>query len=338
MESKASMEPVRCAVIGYGPACNMGRGHCQDIQATEGLEIAAVCDVDPNRTAEAAKDFSGIETYNDVSQMLKKANIGLAVVVTPHNTHADLAIQCLKAGKHVIVEKPMCLTVAEATAMIETAKQSKRMLTVYQNRRHDGDFLAMKEVIGKGLIGEVFHVETGGCGYGHPGHSWRSNKQVSGGAFYDWGAHLVDWVLHLVQGKVVGVTGFFHKRVWHDVTNEDQVHAVIRFESGAVADVQISNIARVGKPRWRILGTKGAILDQGGGSFKVNTEVEGIPVEMEVKYKQSDWKPYYRNIAGHLLRGEPLDVTPESARRVIAIAETAEKSAKTGETVAAPYE
>ena len=332
---------IRCGVVGYGPAFNMGKAHCDWIRSTEGLSLVAVCDIDPKRTAVAKKDFPWIEAYNHIDEMLSYADIDLVTIVTPHNTHAELAMKCLKARRHVIVEKPMCLTAEEATSMIEEAKRFKVMLTVFHNRRYDGDFLAIKEVIDKGLIGQVFHVEVFGGGYGHPGYWWRSDKKVSGGAFYDWGAHLLDWLLNLIPGKVVGVNGFFHKLVWMDVSNEDQVEALIRFESGAVANVQLSNIARVGKPRWRILGTKGGIIDPspaGPGKFKVVTEVEGIPVEMEVRYKSTDYSPYYRNIVNHLLYGEELKVKPEEARRVVAIMEAAEKSSKSGKTEAVPYE
>jgi len=244
----------------------------------------------------------------------------------------------LRAGKHVVVEKPMCLTVEEATEMIEAAKRSGVTLTVFHNRRHDGDYMAIKEVIAKGLLGEIFHIEAYMGGYGHPGTWWRSNKEISGGLFYDWGAHIVDWTLNFYEGRrIQSVTGFFHKRVWMDVTNEDQVQALIRFDDGAVADIQMSNIARVGKPRWRILGTKGAITDEWKGSFRVYTEVQGYPAEMEIQYKKSTWEEWYPNLAKHLLDGAPLEVTPESSRRVIEVISYAEKSAKSGKTEPVPY-
>jgi len=329
---------VRCAVVGYGPAFNMGKAHCEWISKTKGLNLVAVCDINPERTEAAKKDFPWIKTYNDLGEMLKDQEIDLVTVVTPHNTHARLALQSLKAGKHVIVEKPMCITTGEATAMIEEAKKRDLMLSVFHNRRYDGDFLAMKEIIDKELIGKIFHIEVFGGGYGHPGHWWRSDKKISGGAFYDWGAHLIDWVLNLIPERIVGVAGFFHKLVWNDVTNEDHVEAIIRFESGAVANVQLSSIARIGKPRWRILGTKGGILDEAGQKFfKVITQIEGIPAEMHIGYKGTDWSVYYSNIADHLLRGAELKVKPEEARRVIAVIETAEKSAKSGRIEKVPY-
>jgi predicted dehydrogenase len=270
--------------------------------------------------------------------MLKQEDVDLITVVTPHNTHAGLTLQCLKAGRHVIVEKPMCITTAEATAMIEEAKKKNLMLSVFHNRRFDGDFLALKETIGKGRIGEIFHLEAFMGGFGHPGTWWRSDKKVSGGAFYDWGAHLLDWVLHIIPGNIVEVTGYFHKRVWMDVTNEDQVEAVIRFESGAVADVQLSNLASIGKPRWRILGTKGGITTMPEQQcFRVVTYSDGKPVETKVDFKKGEHSTYYRNIADHLLRGTELLVKPEEARRIIAIMEAAEESSRTGETVRSAY-
>jgi predicted dehydrogenase len=330
-------DTIRCAVIGYG----MGKLHADYITKTEGLELVVVCDIDPKRTEAARQDFPQVKTFNSIDDLLDDGKFDLATIALPHNAHASVAVQYLKEEKHVIVEKPMCITVAEATEMIETAKKSKVMVTTFHNRRFDGDFIAIREVIQKGLIGDVFQVETGGGGYGHPGTSWRADKTISGGAFYDWGAHFLDWILGIVPGKMVSVTGFFHKLVWHDATNEDHVHAIIRFESGAVADAQLSHITKVGRAKWRILGTKGAILDPipgGSGAFKVYLNVESYPAEIEVKYKQSEWQKYYENIAGHLLRDEELVVKPEESRRVIAIMETAEKSAKSGKAEPVPYE
>ena len=315
----------------------MGKAHAEWMNAA-GLQTVAVCDLDPTRTESARADLPGIETYNDVAAMLKSGDIDLCTIVTPHNTHAPLALQCLKAGKHVVSEKPFCITVKEATAMIEAAKAAKVTLTTFHNRRHDGDFKAIKDVIDRGLIGDVFQIEMYMGGYGHPGTWWRANKKISGGAFYDWGAHVVDWTLNLVPGPIESVTGFFHKLVWMDQTNEDQVRAIIKFRNGCVADVQQSSIARVGKARWRILGTKGAIEDHGGGQFRLVTELEGLVVDTQVKYFDSDWNSFYVNLAKHLYEGAPLEVTPESARRVIGVIETAEKSSKSGKAEKVPYE
>ncbi len=327
---------IRGAVIGYGAAFNMGRAHAGWMNAA-GFQTVAACDIDPPRMVAAAEDYPGIRTYPCVEKLLKDDEVDLCVVVLPHNIHAEIAIQCLKAGKHVITEKPMCTSVAQADAMIEAAQKAKKMLSVFHNRRHDGDYLAIKEVIDQGLIGDVFHVEAYGAGYGHPGTWWRADKEISGGAMFDWGAHFVDWILNLVPSEVVGVDGFFQKRVWTDVTNEDHCKAVIRFKNGCAAELELGNLAAAGKPRWRILGTKGAIVDSNRDPFTVKVEHAGRIATLEVPYKRTDWQIYYNGIAAHLLQGAELDVKPEEGRRIISVLEAAEKSAKTGKTAKPAY-
>ena len=345
--------PVRCAVVGYGAAHIFGRAHGRWIDATPDLEWVAVCDTDPERREAAKAEFPQLETYPSVTEMLAETDIDMVSVVTPHFTHAPLAIECLRAGKHVVVDKAMCLTVAEATAMIEEAEKNGVMLAVFHARRHDGNFRAIKEVVHSGRIGDVFHVELAAGGFGKPRDWWYSKKALGGGAFYYWGPHAIDWVLDLVRDKITGVTGFSHNLVWHDVDMADQVRALMRFESGAVADVTFSYIAAVGKPLWRILGTKGGILDTGaggakgyqeqiagepGGNFDLVTIEDGQRKQTQVPYKDSDWLTYYIEIADHLLRGGPVPVTGHDGRRTIAVFEAAERSARSGKTEPVDYE
>ncbi|MBV9867203.1 MAG: Gfo/Idh/MocA family oxidoreductase [Abitibacteriaceae bacterium] len=333
---------IRCGVIGYGGAFNMGRAHANYITATKGLELTAICDADAARTKVAAEDFPGVATYNAVDDFLQDPNVDLAVIVLPHNLHAPVSIQCSHAKKHVIVEKPMCITVDEATKMIKAARKADRMLSVFHNRRQDADYRALREiVVEKKLLGEVFEVEMWGGGFGRPNPNWwRSSKEISGGHFYDWGAHYLDWLLGIVPGAIDSVTGYFHKRIWHEVTNEDHVQAIIKFSSGCVANVQMSSIAYAGKPRWWVLGEKGAAVDK-GGHFEVTGDFKssGYPATLHVPYKSdSEWKTYYTNISDHLVRGKELKVKPEQARRVIAIMETAEKSSEKGRSLNLPTE
>ena len=265
--------------------------------------------------------------------------IDLGVAVVPHHLHRKIVLSLIEAGKNVICEKPFAITIKECTAMIRAAKKKGVMLSVFHNRRWDGDFLAIKRIIDDGLIGEIFHIECYSGNYAHPKSWWRSEKSVSGGIIYDWGAHFVDWILNLMPGKMETVYGIFHKRLWYDVTNEDQGEAIIRFEGGRYAEFQTSTIAALGKPKWRILGTKGALtINQGENNVNVTTFVNGCQEELKVPFMQSCWENYYLNIADHLLTGEALSVTAASARRVIAVFELAERSAETGQPQSVPYE
>ncbi len=327
---------MKGAVIGYGGAFNMGRAHLGWMQAA-GIEPYAACDTDAKRLEVARTEFPGIRTYSSVEELLADEAVDLCVVILPHNLHARIAIQCAEAGKHVIVEKPMCLTVAEADAMIAAAKKAGVMLSVFHNRRWDGDYCAIRQAVQKGVLGEIFQIEAYAGGYGHPGTWWRAEKAVSGGVMFDWGAHFIDWILNLTSASVTGVNGIFQKRVWKDVTNEDYALATWRFSDGCAAQLEIGTISYAPKPRWRILGTRGALVDEGKEPFIIYTAVEGYQARLQVPYQKSDWGAYYRNIVAHLRSGEELAVKPEEARRVIAIMEAAERSALSGQTVAPDY-
>ncbi|MGC9453722.1 MAG: Gfo/Idh/MocA family protein, partial [Phycisphaerae bacterium] len=145
----------------------------------------------------------------------------------------------------------------------------------------------------------------------------------------------VDWVLGLFSDNVEWVQGFFHKKVWMHVTNEDHTQAIIRFAGGKLADVVISSISAAPRPRWRILGTRGAIVDDRTveRGCKLYTYRDGELVAGEVKYEQSRWPEFYNNVADHLLRGDELVVKPEQARRVIGVLESAGISSESGSPV-----
>ena len=329
---------VRCGILGYGPAFNMGRGHAGWINATPGMKTVAMCDVNPERVEAAKEELPDLEGYFvDLDEMLSMPDLDLVVVILPHNLHAPMALKCLEAGKHVITEKPFCITIDEANSMINKAREKGLMLSVFHNRRWDGDYLTIQDVIARGLIGEVFHIECGIGSYGRPGFWWRSDKAISGGIMHDWGAHFLDWVLNLVPAKVTQVMGDFQKRVWHMVTNEDHAEAYVRFENGVTADFVISSIAASLRPKWRILGTKGSIeANWEDEALHVVSFASGIRQDSRIKVTLPGYgsTQYYRNIADHLLMGEELLVTPESARRVIAMIDAAQRSAELGVSVA----
>ncbi|HWP39715.1 MAG TPA: Gfo/Idh/MocA family oxidoreductase [Tepidisphaeraceae bacterium] len=330
---------VKVAAIGYGGAFNMGKLHLESC-ARAGMKPVAVCDLDPGRLASARAELGQhIQTYTKLEDLLAGSDTELCIVITPHNTHAAIAIQCLQSGRHVVTEKPFTITIAEATDVIETARRAGKMATVFHNRRWDGDFMAIRQVIDSGLIGEVFHIECFFGGYGEPRADWwRSSKRISGGAFYDWGAHFADWVLNLMPYRIESISGSFHKRVWHAVDIEDHTEAFIRFEGGRTAHIQQSSIAAIARAKFRILGTLGGIELAPGMKdvIRVVWYRDGVQHDGTVPSLKSDWDGFYRNVADHLILGEPLAVTPESARKVIAVLSLAEESSHRGGTLLPP--
>lgn len=332
-------QAIQGAVIGYGGAFNMGKAHANYMRQV-GFEFAAACDLDPARVAQAKEDFEGIRTYTSVEELLAQPDIGLVTIITPHNTHAPLAEQVLLSGKHCILEKPMCIHASDADRLVKLARERGLMLSVFHNRRWDGWYLTVMQLIGEGKLGDIFHVELYKGGYYAPRNWWREDKAISGGAFYDWGAHYVDYLLGIVPGKIRSVRGYIHNRVWHEKTNEDQIDSTILFENGAVAQIQLSSIARAGKAHFRILGTKGAveILDPWSGPLHFYSDQDGENKLIQMGLLNDQQHLYYANIADHLMRGAELIVKPEEARRIIAVIETTERSAAENRELPLPFE
>ncbi|TMD74788.1 MAG: Gfo/Idh/MocA family oxidoreductase [Chloroflexi bacterium] len=328
---------VGVGLIGYGA---IARGHAESIAATPGLDMRAVADISPERRELASREL-GVTTYSGADELLRDPDIGLVVVGTPPSVHADPVVGALQAGKHVVCEKPFAITVDDVDRMIDAAAAHRRVLTVYQSRRWDPDYLAMRETIRSGRVGELFYMESFIGGYSHPCDFWHSHEPISGGTIYDWGSHYFDWVLQLFEGSVRHVSAVGHKRVWHDVTNSDQVRVDLTFDGGAQATFMQSDIAAALKPKWYVLGTRGAVLGEwredvsppadAPAVIKVLRPASGGGTHEErLALAPRDEHGFYRNLADHLAWDEPLAVTPQEARRTVAVMESATQSIAQG--------
>ena len=340
--------PVRIGVLGYGA---IGHEHNQAIAHVDGLVLSAVCDQNRARIDAARTLAPDIAAFDDGEDLLASDAIDLIIVSTPPSSHAEWALRAIAAGKHVVVEKPFCLTTTEADEMVAAADAADRVLAVYQNRRWDADYLTLKQLVRSGAIGEPFHYESFVGSYAHPCNYWHSDEDVSGGAIYDWGSHYLDWVLDLFTQPVAHVTGSAHKRVWHDVTNADHSRVGIRFVDGVEADFIHSDLAAAMKPKWYVLGTEGAIVGQWRHERVIARNAVGNLVEDSLAASESPAllslhqpdgsvtavravtpppEPFHRELADRLLTGAPMSVTPQGSRRNIAVMEAATISAREG--------
>ncbi|MHB1487948.1 MAG: Gfo/Idh/MocA family oxidoreductase [Acidimicrobiales bacterium] len=341
--------PLGLAVVGYGPYGGMGRYHGLAASTTDGLEFVAACDPSPERRKAAEKEFPGVATYAEVDEVLADEAVDVVVVATPPAVHLEVASAGLRAGKHVACEKPLCFTAAEADQLIAIAAQVGRSLTVHQNRRWDPDFLAVRRAVDTGLLGQVFCAETFVGTFEHPCRAWHSEESVSGGAVYDWGSHYLDWILLLMGGPPTRVTARGHKRVWHDVTNLDQVRVHLDWADGREAEFIHSDVAAWRRPKFYIQGTAGTLvghyrpvtferIEPGRGFVAEQAHFAEAPADLMLARYEPSWgvtetrlppapqEPFafHANLADHLHLGEPLAVTPESARDVIAVLEAAQ--------------
>jgi predicted dehydrogenase len=352
---EAAERNIATAIVGYGPTGGMGFVHGTGVAGTEGLTLAAVCDRSEARRLAAAADFPGVAAFEHTEDIARDPDIDLVLIATPPVTHAALSLQMLEAGKHVACEKPLCLTVDEADRLIAAARANGLMLTVNQNRRWDADYLAIQRAVRGGLLGELFNVETFVGGFEHPCRYWHSDADISGGAAFDWGSHYIDWTLQLLGGLPATVSATAHKRVWHDVTNADQIRVRMIWDDGREAEFIASDVAAVRKPKFYLQGTAGTLegryrplafesLDPALGYVRDEPHFAEAPAELRLARYESGYgitetllpaqprQPFafHRNLADHLLLGDDLAVTPDSVRDVIAVLQAAEGSARAG--------
>jgi len=346
------VETIRTAIIGYGYAGKVL--HAQLVRAAKGLELYAVASRDPARRQQAAADY-GVRTFESVTELLRDDSVQLVVLATPHDTHAELAVQCLEAGRHVVTDKIMCLTTAEADAMIAAAKRNPRLLSIFHNRRWDGDFLTLRKAVADGLLGELLVVEAAVVGFGTPNpERWRAQRQHGGGTFRDWGAHLLDQALQLIDAEVVSVyCDMLYTEPRLDV--ETAARCLFTFGNGVRYVVETGGISALSRPRWYVRGRTGAFLKEGLDpqetalrNGQVDANLPQAPEhrarvvcntpngrkEQTLETIPGNWPAYYQNIADHLLRGAELAVTAAQVRRVVALIEAATESAQTGRVIA----
>jgi scyllo-inositol 2-dehydrogenase (NADP+) len=339
---------INVGIVGYGYA---GRSfHAYLISRVPDLKLVAVASRAPERRAQAERDH-GVATFATVEGLLDRGGVDLVIVATPHDTHAPIAIAAMDAGKHVVVDKVMCLNLREADAMLAARDRNQVLLSVFHNRRWDWDYLTVRQVLAQGLLGEPYLFETAVVRYRAP-RGWRGDVQAGGGLLYDWGAHLIDQALQLVPTEVVSVTCDVQYRGWGAEIGS-YARLLLRFGNGVLYNVELGNLARFDRPRWLILGERGSLVKHGldpqepamlRGSIdsavedpanraRIHTDLNGLDTEIVVESVKSDWTNYYRNVADALLGRAELVVRPEEVRRAIAVFDAAMESARTGETV-----
>lgn len=337
-------EPIRTVVIGYGYA---GRNfHSYLIGLEPRLELAGIVARRPEVRERIAAE-RGCPALAGVDEALADPSIDLVVVATPNSTHADLAIAAMEAGKHVVTDKVMCLSRADCDRMIATAERCGVMLSVFQNRRCDGDYQTVRALIDSGDLGEVRWLELAWQGL-RPWGGWRGQAAMGGGRYYDLGAHLVDQLLLLFPETVEGVHGRLDW-AYPEFDVESDAHLTVAFAGGRTGVVDVSSMCALSKPRWLVKGTQATYakfgLDPQEAAMNAG-DIDSAVVDPAQDGKVSDgrterivptlrgrWRDYYANIAAVLLDGaEPL-VKHHELRRQIAVLEAGRVSAETGQVV-----
>lgn len=249
-------QPIQTGIIGLGRSgWNL---HALGLESHSNYAVAAVFDVSQARSAEAVERF-GCRAYADADALIADAKVELVIIAAPSHLHGPLTLQTLAAGKHVLVEKPMATSVAEADEMVSAARQAGRVLAVYQVRRTCADFLKIQEIVGSGVLGPLHLVKMCVYGYGRR-RDWQTLREFGGGTLNNTGAHFIDQALALAGGSWTHVFADMRHLVCAGDA-EDHLKVVFRGTDKTVVDVEISSVAAVptAPPHWTILGKYGAL-------------------------------------------------------------------------------
>lgn len=337
---------IRTGVIGFGLAGRVF--HTAVMDATPGLELACIVQRSGD---DAQKAYPAVRIARSVEEMLSDSTIRLIAVATPNYLHFEMAEACLRAGRDVVIDKPFTLTVDEARKLFALAQERGRLITAYQNRRWDGDFITLKEVIASGELGRVVTYESHFDRFrAQPRtHTWKESGGPGRGILYDLSPHLIDQATQLFGDP---------ESLWADLRIEregalvdDAFDLQLKFH-GVTALLRSTLTAFAPAPRFIVHGTKGSFIKRGidpqeeqlKGGMKFGDpllgedpesdwgelHVEGQPMR-RVPTARGDYRGYYANIRDALLGKAKLEVTPEQVLRTTRLIEMARESSAAGE-------
>lgn len=315
------MKKTGIAVIGYG---GMGKWHCSKIASIEELELLGTYDIKEERCALAREN--GVYVYESLEALLADERVEIVTVAIPNHLHRDICIQAMQAGKNVVCEKPVTMSHQLLQDMIDASKKYKVIFTVHQNRRWDEDYRTIRHIYDQNTLGKVFRIESRVHGSrGIPG-DWRNQKEFGGGMVLDWGVHLLDQIMQMIDKKVISIYSTLSF-----VTNEncdDGFTVTIQFQDDLTVVVEVGTSNFIGLPRWYMLGENGSALIE---NFSNNGKIvmvsdwekrDAVPVvtaagltktmaprtnetikEYPLPWQNADVRDFYRNMT-KAIRGE----------------------------------
>jgi len=338
---------IEVGLVGFGLA---GRAfHAPVIRAVPGLHLAAILQ---RNGAEAAEKYPDVRIVRSMDELLAIPEIRLVVIATPNETHFPFAMQCLEAGRDVVVDKPFTTTLKEAVSLVEYAKKAKRLLTVYQNRRYDGDFQAIREIVTSAGLGRIVRFETAYDRYRpqlKPG-AWRETTRPGSGILFDIAPHLIDhaFVLFGLPEAITADVRIERERALAD----DAFDITLHYSGGLRAVLRSSILAAAQRPRFVVLGAQGSFVKQTfdpqemnlrrgyipsdtawGAEPEENWGVLTVPVGDSFEHRRipsaaCDYRDYYANVRDGLLGRAELAVSPEYALNVMRALELARESSE----------
>lgn len=341
--TKQISDLIRVGLIGYGYA---GKTlHAPLIRAVQGMELSTIGSSRPDRVL---ADLPGV-TVLPAMETATHPDLDLIVIATPNDSHFPLAAAAIKAGKHVVVDKPFTLDLAEARALVALARQHNRLLSVFQNRRWDSEVLATKSVIQSGALGQITHFEAHMDRF-RPliRQRWREDPGPGAGLWFDLGPHLIDLTLHLFGLPDAVLASFAALRPGG--RTDDWAHVQLIYPHMR-AILNATLLSSGGIPRMLLHGTRASWakygIDQQEKQLVEGIIQPGTPgfgddpdpgilfdgatgTRTEIPAPPADQIGYYNGVRDAIFGLTPLPVSPESAIAVMAVLETTFASSEQG--------
>jgi predicted dehydrogenase len=338
---------IGVGLAGYGLAGRLF--HSPYIRVVKGMRIVAIATSHPERQSQARADHPEATVVASLDQLLAHPDVDIVVVVTPNRAHVPVGIRALDAGRHVVVDKPIAMDIPEAETLIDAAHRAGRVLSVYQNRRWDGDFQTVRRLLDDRRLGVIDSLEARFERRSPVGVEWRETTEEAGGPHRDLGSHLVDQSL-LLFGPVERVFAQFDRRRPGSRV-EDSTFVALDHTGGIRSRLWTSLIADPIGPRFRVRGLGGDYIkdsrdpqevqlldglrpddagfgdeppDRWGRLYAADGSVTSIPAQ------RGDYRRFYELFRA-AVRGEgPPPVDPADSVRGLRVLEAAERSARSG--------
>lgn len=343
-------------IIGYG---YMGHVHGATISKLEGARLLAVCDLNPTELENAPE---GIQRFTTANELLAIPEIDVVIIAANNNQHLDLVCKSAKAGKDIICEKPVAMSVAELDKMIEACERGGVRFTVHQQRRYDKDYRTVKEIYDRKSLGDVYTIQTSLYGYNGYMHDWHVKKDEGGGMLYDWGVHLLDQLLWMVDSPVKSVYAYLRNVINDEV--DDYFNITLRFENGIMAQLKLGTYFLTDRPgwfsrHWFMGGHKGSLYVDGmnpkgnivrtsrlrtgkpvhatatsyGPTRSFGPPPDGLLVTEPIPEVNTEHIAFFHNYLRAYNGEEEFLVRIPEVRRVLALMEAIWESARTGQSV-----
>lgn len=351
MTSSTTLQPISVGLASFGMSGLIF--HAPLISSNPGFRLSRIVE----RTSEKSRErFPQATIMRSFEELVQDPDLELIVVNTPNELHLDMARQALEAGKHVILEKPITVTSAEARILIDLARSRNLVLSVFQNRRWDGDFQTVQQVVQSKLLGQIVEFEGHFDRYRNyiEANTWKEEAGPGSGILYNLGSHMIDQALVLFGPPHAVTAEVGIQRPGGQV--DDYYHLTLHYPGLRVL-LRSSYLVREAGPRYSLHGTEGSFIKHGldpqeeqlkaglrpsasGWGLEapefwglLNTNVQGLHFTGRVETKAGNYPFFYQNIYRAIREGKELAVKPEESLLGLRIIETAIQSSQEKRTI-----